>query len=184
MAGVVDRSAFDHEIIPHDAFKGCPQATTEHQQATGIGQQHRHGGQFFGTGGLAVLLGFLKSSGGRLFGFLLAVIVLFSHGYGCPCSCRMKSKVSRVYCSKCGRKLACSTQIANNPKIRPMGKPRAKMFICGAARVITPKEMLTMNTAVTAGSASRMADTNIQLIRWARSHTPAWPSPSMPMGMM
>src|SRR5690606_15371090 len=132
---------------------------------TGTGQQYRHGSQFLGTGRLAFLLGLLEASGGRLFSFFLTVVVLFRHGQGCPCRARMKSKVSRVYWSKCGRKLACNTQIANNPKIRPIGKPRAKMFICGAARVITPKEMFTIRTAVTAGNASNMAEANIQEMR-------------------
>ena len=51
--------------------------------------------------------------------------------------------------------------IATKPIDIVSGKPTEKMFICGAARVITPIRRLTVSIAASAGSAIASAPRNI-----------------------
>ena len=57
------------------------------------------------------------------------------------CISRRKTNVSRLNSWKCGARSRTRTQLAKSPNSSAIGKPMAKMFIWGAARVITPNEM-------------------------------------------
>lgn len=57
------------------------------------------------------------------------------------------------------------TQKIPMPSTRVNGKPMEKMFNCGAARVITPKAMLTTSNAVIAGNTSSNEAPSTQLRR-------------------
>ena len=63
----------------------------------------------------------------------------------------------------------------HRPTISIKGKPREKIFNCGAARVITPIEKFIIKPEVIAGSAISRALLNIQLPRLAIFHRPCSP---------
>src|SRR5690606_20421564 len=189
--GIENRFARQLKAGFHDAFQRLGNHVAEHQQPRRPAHEHGHGGQFLGTRQLALLPGLFKPSGGGLFGFILTAVVVFGHGLdssvavdarsltqGEPMTPLSKANISSVSCWNCGRNPEKLTQTMNRPNTRVKGKPRLKIFIRGAARVMTPNARFTTSKAVTAGSAIIRAPTNIQLNmenNWAKaSGANAW----------
>src|SRR5690606_16184818 len=77
---------------------------------------------------------------------------------------RMRANISTKTDEARSTKLPRLSQIINRPNINATGKPSAKIFICGAARVMMPKAKLVISSAVNAGRASSNALENTQLM--------------------
>jgi len=76
----------------------------------------------------------------------------------------MKSNVCRVYTSKCGRKLACNTQIANNPKIRPGVMITAASSTINYSMILNGSEIIIGDSIIIPMAISTLA-TTISMIR-------------------
>src|SRR5690606_24244500 len=176
--GVVQRFALDGEVEHHQIHQPAGHLWPQHQQAERRHHHHRQGVQLAGPGDLALLLRLLLAFRRGFFrAFLTAV---FRHQRA-PTISRSQMSASEARRWYCPAVLPSSTQRMNRPNTSVSGKPTEKMFSCGAARIITPNDRLTISSAVTAGRPISRADAMTQ----EKRSTSVWKSTACrvsPMG--
>src|SRR5690606_942936 len=176
--GAVERFALDGKVVHHQVHQLAGHRRPEHQQADRGDHYHRQGVEFLGAGHLAFLAGFLLAFRRGVFRAFLTAVLRHQRAPTISRNQISASEANRWYCSAVP---LSSTQRMNRPNTRVRGKPMEKMLSCGAARIITPKDRLTISSAVIAGRPIRIAAAITQENRSTR----VWKSPACkvwPMG--
>jgi len=81
--------------------------------------------------------------------------------YQPPSTVRTRVRLCNISALKCELMVGITNMMVTNPLRMVSGKPTEKMFICGAARVMTPSATYTSSNSAMTGMARSAAPTNI-----------------------